>query len=373
MIFWNSQFVAFYFLVVIRGPYVLCIIRLWAPSDAADYFRTIGIACALAACSAFFEGLLAFFSLMDVLFLGNSRDQTLFLFLALSFVGNFIAAIRAYSIAWGPDTLDTHKDAFLKGAVMGISYGAIVVLLQQGGESLFLRNIKKTNEESKAAAIIVKSISWCALQYQTEHLQAGYPADLAVLDSGKTCKQPWSLSAVPSYKVIYTPLRDNSGRISGFTVKAKAPASLARYGDDAEGDDSGDIYVVPNDKCCQKRLLDPSGIEIISRPHGLHDCITGFAEDNPGVGFPPHLRGVNECPGSDIWYSENSFQYEGYRIYYSPGPPGESGQRTTFHLEAVCKDYAQTCLVSFYTDEGGDVHRTAARRAATVQDPLLRK
>ena len=97
--------------------------------------------------------------------------------------------------------------------------------------------------------------------------------------------------------------------------------------------------------------------------------------DHPATGFPAQMRGLYDCPLvlDNRWLSENSFSAEGYLLAYSPGPQNDSGKITTFQLEARCRDYARSCLVSLYANEADDLHRTGEDRSATSQDPMPRQ
>jgi hypothetical protein len=363
MIFWNSPNVYLYFFCVVRGPYLLCLPALLTARTVGRRSLVLGFAFGLAAASTLAEGFLFLFMLPEVILWFRPPIPQLLPWVLLSLIGNLLVVCGSASYFW---KATAGRLAFVGAGLAALFYSGAVLQLQEAGLRKFYATVEAIDRESQAAADTVRAVSWCAILHQVA--SGEYPADLASMDSGSSCGQPWTVSRIPDYKITFTAMRDGAGKISGFKVRAEAPPSRLRFRKDAESDDSGDVYIDPQEPGFRKTLLYPSAVSITGR---MHDCITGFAEDSPASGFPAQLRGVNDCPVvlDNQWVSENSFVLGGYLFSYSPGPRTGSGKIATFNLQARCRDYAKSCLVSLYANDGADIHRTAENRAATADDP----
>lgn len=82
--------------------------------------------------------------------------------------------------------------------------------------------------------------------------------------------------------------------------------------------------------------------------------------------FPSSLDGL----GDGVRAAEQGAQTAHYTLQYTPGKPTADGLIRSYTLTARSRE---TGYLNLYTDESGVFRATAEGRAATVQDPLLKR
>ena len=84
-----------------------------------------------------------------------------------------------------------------------------------------------------------------------------------------------------------------------------------------------------------------------------------------GGSYPSTL----EALGPPVRQAAQMAQSDGYRLEYTPGPPGPDGAIHGYSLEARAGNYGYR---NFYADASGIVRATSENRAATASDPPIR-
>jgi hypothetical protein len=84
-----------------------------------------------------------------------------------------------------------------------------------------------------------------------------------------------------------------------------------------------------------------------------------------GGAFPQTLEPL----GPPVRQAAQLAQSDGYRLEYTPGPPGSDGAIHSYSIEARAGNYG---FRNFFVDASGEVHATGENRAATGLDPTLR-
>jgi hypothetical protein len=106
----------------------------------------------------------------------------------------------------------------------------------------------------------------------------------------------------------------------------------------------------------------------------------GFAPNLKALGPPPkwyrttadYAGLIDEWKAAKIAPDGTQFSDYGYSVTYHPGPTDDKGKITTYTLSARPVEFGKTGARSFFLDEEGIVHATAADGPATRSDPALK-
>jgi|HubBroStandDraft_6_1064221.scaffolds.fasta_scaffold133473_1 hypothetical protein len=379
MIFWKSSRPGEKFFLAVGAPYALAMLLLLIPNS---YLRALasGIAGVTAVVFIFWEGIALALLLIAMIFESSPSMRSagpspgpIALFVFFSLVCHVTACLS--SLVLGTGGL-RRVPVFLLGAILAGGYARGVYTRQQSSQASYFKTLDDIDQESTAAFITVESISWCAIEYATQHSVEGYPASLGLITGSQVCKRSWSAYAIPHYAITYIPSADASGRVIAFSVKAVATPNPLRAPKNAEGNQSRVAviqYQDPRDNRYPAEVGTSSPLDTIRLNQF---CFRSYAADHKQLGFPRNFADVPYCYNGSKQYgssflSDTVVKRGQYLFTYSPATPDRAGRTNSYQLQTTCQDYGISCLHSFLLTSSGEIFFTAANRPATSPDTLL--
>jgi hypothetical protein len=379
MIFWKSSRPGERFFLAVGAPYSLAMLLLLIPNTHARAFAS-GIASVAAGVFIFWEGVFFIVLLIAMIFESSPsmrsagpRPGPIALFIFFSLICHITACLS--SVVLGTRGLP-RVPAFLLGAILAGGYAHAVYARQQSSQANYIKSVEDVDKESTAAFITIESISWCAIEYASQHSGQAYPASLALITDNPICKRSWSVSAIPDYVITYIASADSSGKVVAFSVKAVASPNPLRAPKNAGSDQSGVAviqYLDPHDNRYPAEVGTTSPLDTI---RWNKFCFRNYAADHNQLGFPRNFADVPNCYNGFKQYggsfqSDTVVRRDPYLFTYSPAAPDRAGRTNSYQLQTTCQSYGTSCLHSFLLTDNGDIFFTAANRPATPHDTLL--
>lgn len=127
--------------------------------------------------------------------------------------------------------------------------------------------------------------------------------------------------------------------------------------------------IIPSSSFLAMEHMETSAAEALRT---INAAQTEYAKTHPGEGFASSLEELGPLPGAALIDKDlASGRRYNYTITLNPVSPGTSGHTPKYTLTARPQSYGDGGRRSFFSDESGVVHYTAADRAATVHDRVL--
>ena len=235
----------------------------------------------------------------------------------------------------------------------------------------------KTNYDAHRAVAL---LAGCLIEYHAGHPKRGFPASLNALPpdlhlpSGAACDTTLvNPGAVSDYTLTYTPQQDSATtRFTDFRLLAMPLHKGRMRVDPIAVDSRGRIFVyagwwVTNPEPLFAPSLTATPDDLwASQVRSLRSEIDYFMKNNGGKP-PASLLNLSWHPDPNATSDSHVLHVGSYELKYLPA----ASDHARFSVSAVCQNYGDACIRSFFIDQAGEIHQTSEPRPATPTDPLI--